>query len=260
MTLRAVAVILALVAAAQDAEASDYFRAGAAALSLGKFEEAIALLEAYADHEAPHPDASYNRGAAYVLRVRSGAGRHGDLGCAAAAFEEALLLRPSDGEARHALELVRAEVARRRMRKSTSVEVATPSIDRVLVGLCAPRSWAIGAIMASWLFAVGLLLRRRRGSAHLAGTLLTPIAAVLFACLLPIAWWSERLDRTTRPAVLVTKEAQLMDENGNALGGDPITEATHLELGAIRGNLVHVRYGTREGWLPREAARVLRTR
>ena len=74
----------------------ELFRMGANALSEGKFEDAIDEFEAFADQGKPQPDASYNRGLAYLLRVRSGAAKPGDLGRAAAAFEEALSLRPDD--------------------------------------------------------------------------------------------------------------------------------------------------------------------
>jgi hypothetical protein len=264
---RAALVLIALSACMGAAHASDQapphdpFRAGADALSAGKYDEAIAELEAYADGEPPHPDASYDRGAAYVLRVKSGSERAGDLGRAAAAFEEALLMRSGDDDARHALELVRGEVARRRARTGKNVVVATPSLDRAVVALASPRAWMFAAIAGSWLLAVGLGLRRRReGPAHLAGTLLVPLSCAALAFLVPAALWADHLDRTTRPAVLVAKEAYLVDDQSRALGGDPITEAARLELGARRGDMVKVRYGTREGWIPGETVRVLRIR
>jgi hypothetical protein len=239
---------------------ADYFRAGTAALSDGRFDEAIAQLEAHADREAPHPDASFNRGIAYVTRVRNSSERPGDLGRAAAAFEETLLMRPSDDQAKSAVTLVRAEVARRRSRGGKNVVTATPSLDRAIVGLISPRAWAIAAIAAGWLFALGLALRRREGPAHLAGTLLVPFSGVAMACLLPAALWSDHIDRTRRPAVLVASEAFLSDEQGNTMGGDPITEGARVELGAHRGDRVRVRYGTREGWVAIESVRVLRGR
>ncbi len=260
-----VLVVLSLAGCGARAQASepaaDHFRAGADALAVGRYGEAIAQLEAYADREPPHPDASFDRGAAYLMRVQSGAERAGDLGRAAAAFEESALMRPGDEQAHHALELVRAEVARRRARNGKAVLVATPSLDRALARLMAPRSWATLAITASWLFAIGLVLRRRReGPMHLAGVLCASIGGVALALFLPIAEWSDHLDRTTRPAVLVTKEAFLTNEDGRALGGDPITEAAHLELSERKGDLAHIRYGTREGWIPVESARILRIR
>lgn len=236
------------------------FARGAAALAEGRYEDAIAELEAHADREAPHPDASFDRGLAYVLRVKSGSERAGDLGRAAAAFEETRLLRPHDEEARHALELVRAEIARRRARSGKGVVLATPSIDRAVVGLAAPRTWFVLTTATGALFGLGLWLRRRRGTTELAGQLLAPVSGIALLALVPLALWAEHLERERRPAVLVTREAFLTDEGGTALGGDPVIEGARLEIAETREDRVRVRYGTREGWLPIEAARELRRR
>ncbi|MSP23915.1 MAG: hypothetical protein EXR75_01880 [Myxococcales bacterium] len=244
-----------------DPAPHDSFRAGADALVLGKYEVAIAELEAHADREPPHPDASFDRALAYLARVRSGGERAGDLGRAAAALEETRLMRPDDAEAATALELVRAEVARRRARSQKSIVMATPSLDRLVYGLATPHAWAIAAILSSWLVAVGVLLRRRpAGARRLAGTLLIPVAAVLMVVLVPLAVGSAKVARSSVPGVLVVREAFLTDETGAALGGDPVLEAARLELGEERNTLVHVRNGVREGWLPAENVRTLRTR
>jgi tetratricopeptide (TPR) repeat protein len=254
---------LALFAQAPTAAAAaerDYFADGAAALAGGKYQDAIDLLEAYADHMPPHPDASYDRGLAYVLRVRNGSERPGDLGRAAAAFEEALLLRPADDDARHALELVHGEIARRRARRGDDAVLAKPSLDRVVVRLASERTWGILAAVAAGLLAVGLVLRRRpAGSAHLAGILLVPACAVALAAFIPLYLGARHLRLETRIGVLVVREAHLTDEEGKAVGGDPIPEAARVELGERRGRLVHVLYGSVEGWLPNEAVQVLRT-
>jgi len=247
--------------AAGGGSESPFFRRGSEALSMGKFEEAIEQFEAFADRVPSHPDASFNRGMAYLLRVRSGAEKNGDLGRAAAAFEETLIMRSDDDDARHALSLIHAEVARRRARSGKPVVVSSPSLDRLVVHLASARSWGIGAVVASFLLALGLLLRRRQeGPVHLAGTLLWPISAVALVALLPLTLAATELQRSSRPGVLVLREAYMMDEKGVALGGDPITEATRLELGQRRGGRVSVRYGTREGWLDASAVRPLRTR
>jgi len=93
--------------------------------------------------------------------VRAGADRPGDLGRAAAAFEEALLLRPDDHDADVALDRVRAELTRRRARKSRSSMDARPTLDRLVVGLASEQTWGLFALLASLLFALGLVLRRR---------------------------------------------------------------------------------------------------
>jgi tetratricopeptide (TPR) repeat protein len=122
------------------ADEVDHFRVGTDALSEGKFDAAIDHFEAYADRSPSHPDASYNRGLAYLLRVRANAERAGDLGRAAAAFAETLAMRPGDDDAEHALELVHGEVARRRARRGVDSVLARPTLDRVVVGLASERS------------------------------------------------------------------------------------------------------------------------
>src|SRR5262249_24763589 len=129
--------VAALLSAATRAQGppEELFGKGTAALGRGEYGVAIDTFEALADQGFVHPDASYDRGLAYVMRYRAHADRPGDLGRAAAAFEEALLLRPSDREAQAALDLVRAEVTRKRARgKRDAVEMG-PTIDRVVVGL-----------------------------------------------------------------------------------------------------------------------------
>lgn len=159
----AVALAAALCAGGARAEApSDeaLFRSGSAALANGEYGAAIDSLEALADRGFLHPDASYDRGLAYLMRIRAHAERPGDLGRAAAAFEETLRLAPDDHDAEAALDLVRAEVTRRRARKAGSGIDARPTLDRVIAGLVSDRAWSIAAIAASVLLAIGLVLRR----------------------------------------------------------------------------------------------------
>lgn len=263
---RAVAWVVWIVLACSTAEApaeapasNGPFERGALALEAGRFEEAIAELEAYADREPLHPDASYDRGAAYILRVKSGAERPGDLGRAAAAFEEAALARSDDREARRALELVRAEIARRRARAGKGVVLATPSIDRAVVGLAEPRTWAIATIACGWLLALGLILRKRPGASELAGLLAASVGGLALLGIAPIAMWADHLERTRRPAVLVAKEAYLSDATGAPLGGDPVIEGARIELAESEAGRARIRYGSREGWVPLETVQVLRT-
>jgi len=260
VALAALTLMVSFATVALAEEPATSFERGAKALVAGRYEDAIAELEAYADREPPHPDASFDRGMAYLLRTRSGGERPGDLGRAAAAFEETRLLRPHDDEARHALELVRAEIARRRARSGKGVVLATPSIDRALVGLAEPRTWSVLAVGAGALLGLGLWLRGRRGANELAGLLTTAVSGVALLGLVPLALWSDHLDRARRPGVLVVREAFLTDESGTTLGGDPVVEGARLELAEARSDRVLVRYGTREGWLPIEAARELRRR
>lgn len=259
LLLVATALLLPSPRPAWAAQPDELFRLGTNAIGEGKFDEAIDQLEAYADQGALHPDASYNRGLAYLTRVRAGAERPGDLGRAAAAFEEALLLRTGDQDAEHALELVQAEVARRNARRGKDLVTERPTMDRLLVGLASEQSWAIAAMVSSLLLAAGLVLRanRRRRGLLIAGTVMTPTAAVALCALVPLFLGARHIRLTTRPAVLVAPEIFLMDETGSALGGAPLAEATRVEVGERRGRLVQVRSGTREGWIPLGTLRLL---
>jgi hypothetical protein len=233
------------------------FEKSSKALSRGEFSAAIDDLEALSDRGFVHPDASYNRGLAYLQRVRADAERPGDLGRAAAAFEETLALSPDDPGAERALDLVRAEVTRRRSRRGKDAVEARPTLDRVIVKLASEETWAILALLASILFALGLVLRRRQGPAHVAGSVLAPAALVALAILAPITWGARRLGQTTRTAVVVVPEVHFTDENGTSLRGDPIPEAAAVEVSDRRGGLIRARWGANEGWVPFGSVRVL---
>lgn len=233
------------------------FAAGAAALGRGEYAAAIDTFEALADQGFLHPDASYDRGLAYVTRYRAQAGRPGDLGRAAAAFEEALLLRPGDHDADVALDLVRAEVTRKRARHSKDAVDVRPTLDRVVVGLADEETWGLAAFVASLALALGLVLRPRPGRAHIAGSILAPAAIVLLLALVPLTYAAHRLRLSTRPGVIVASEVRFTSEDGQARGGDPVPEAAAVEVGERRGSLVHVRWGAALGWVPAADVRVL---
>jgi hypothetical protein len=59
---------------------------------------------------------------------------------------------------------------------------------------------------------------------------------------------------------LVVPEAHMTDERGVSRPGEPLPEGAFLELGSRKGRLVHVRYGSVEGWIPAAAVRLLRIR
>jgi tetratricopeptide (TPR) repeat protein len=234
------------------------FQKATTALQRGEYSAAIDLYEALADTGFAHPDASYNRGLAYVMRVRARADRPGDLGRAAAAFEEALRMRPGDTEAEHALDLVRAEVTRRRARRAKDAVDVRPTLDRMLVGLASEETWGIAAITASLLLALGLILRRRpAGPIHVAGSVLAPTAAIALLALIPLTWKARDLRLYARPGVIVAPEVYLADETGRALGGDPIPEAASVETSERQGGMIHVRWGATEGWIPASGVRLL---
>ncbi|MCC6521235.1 MAG: BatD family protein [Polyangiaceae bacterium] len=258
-----VALVCALVtsAGAARADAPEEFQKGVEALAAGRFEDAVDRYERLADRGFVHPDASYNRGLAYVARIRAGADKPGDLGRAAAAFEETLLMRADDEAADRALELVHAEVARRRGRRGKDSVTVRPTLDRVLAGLAPERTWGIAAGVAGALLGLGILLRRRpKGPVHVAGVLLIPTAFVAAASLGALYFGARNLRLHVRQGVVVMREAHMSDANGTALGGEAVPEAAHVELGEQADKLVHARWGSTDGWLPVSAVRVLRQR
>ncbi len=249
--------LLGVGGARADESPEDLFGKGATALGHGEYGVAIDTFEALADQGFVHPDASYDRGIAYVMRYRAHADHPGDLGRAAAAFEEALLLRPGDHDADAALDLVRAEVTRKRAQKTRDAIDVRPTLDRVVVGLADEETWGFAALLASLLLAVGLVLRPRAGRAHIAGSILTPTALVALLVLAPLAFAARSLRLSTRPGVVITAEVRLTDDQGHALSGEPVPEAASVEVGERRGALAHVRWGASEGWVPAADVRVL---
>jgi len=239
------------VFAGQPKTNEELFDEGVAALEQTDHERAVAVFESLADRGYRHPDVSYNRAMAYLARVRAKQGRPGDLGRAAAGFEEVLLLRPSDESAQHALEVVRAEVARLTPKSNRSDVVVNPSLDRIIVGLLSESVWAWGAIVGSGLLSVGLVLRRRRIAAmHLAGVIAISVGAVVMVVFGVSAGWSRYLRETTVPAVVVGTDVRFVDDRGVVITRElPIPEAARVEVLERRGGLSRVRYGQREGWV-----------
>ena len=248
------------LASAEAAGPEALFKQGADALKRGEFGSAIDLFETLADQGFEHPDASYDRGLAYVMRYRAHADRPGDLGRAAAGFEEALILRPGDRDADAALDLVRAEVTRKRSRKAKDIVDVRPTLDRMVVSLADEGTWGAAAVVASTLFAVGLVLRRRAGRARVVGSVLYPTALAALVILLPLAYGARALRLETKPGVVVVPEVYLTDDSGHNLPGEPLPEAASVEVGEQRGDRVHVRWGAALGWIPAGDVRLLQTR
>jgi hypothetical protein len=283
IVLAAVALLFTVVFAAARAEGASeddtqsLFQKGVAALRDGAVNEAVENFEALADRGFVHPDASFDRALSYLGRVRGGVERPGDLGRAAAALEETLLLRSDDREAETALELVRAEVARRRARSGSSTEVdARPTIDRAVFGFASEWTWSILAAVSSLLLTAGLVLRLvaaqmtdaaagdtlheaspLEGAIHLASTITVPIGVACLVAFAVLAAGARQLRLTTTDGVVVAPEAHLLTEKGVLTSRGAIPEAAKVELGEQRGTLVHVRWGALEGWTQSDAVRRL---
>ena len=277
VTQAALAILLALTmtswAAAADDSPESLFARGAAALRGGAIDEAVEVFEALADRGFVHPDASFDRSLSYLSRVRAGAEKPGDLGRAAAGLEETLLLRPDDRDAEAALELVRAEVARRRARSGSSADVESrPTLDRAVIGLAPEWTWALLALVSSALLTVGLVLRlipgvwrdpevgegsAREGVMSLAGAIAVPIGAICLLVFSALGAGARHLRLTTLDGVIVVPEAHLVNEKGVLTSSAPIPEAARVEVGEQRGSLVHVRWGTVSGFTQSDAVRRL---
>src|SRR5262249_18518945 len=212
------------------------FKRGVDALRDGAVNEAIDSFEALADRGFVHPDASFNRSLSYLGRVRGGIERPGDAGRAAAALEETLSFRPDDREAESALELVRAEVARRRARNGSAADVESrPTLERAMLGIASELTWSILAALSSFLLTLGLVLRMiavardeariregraldfaREGVLHLASQIAIPIGGACLLVFAGLAAGSRHLRLTTREGVVVAPEAHLVTERGTA--------------------------------------------
>ncbi|MEP7049386.1 MAG: hypothetical protein ABJB12_03495 [Pseudomonadota bacterium] len=254
--------------AAENEPARD-FAAARAALQRGAYTEAIDTLELLADRGFVHPDASFNRAVAYVERARSTSAAPGDLGRAAAALSEVLLLRPNDEAADSALARIRAEISRRHAREGTAPVMARASLGRAVSSLAEENTWALTALIGSLLLTVGLGLRRflNRTSTNLAGAVGIGLGALLLVSGAGLAAAARHFRLTSSPAVIVADEARLLDDTGKPLpqrGGAAdsvlIPEGASVYVLERRPALVRVEWGSSEGWLTPGQVRVLAVR
>lgn len=261
----ALAVALPVLSATSPAAAAEPIDERAAraaeAITAGREDEAIAILEALADRGVAHPDVSFDRGLAYARRARGRAAQPGDLGRAAAGFEEALRFRSTDVDAAAALETVRGEVARRRARRGKDeVSVGDPP-DRLIVGLLPEIGWAALAMLSSLVLALGLVLRRRPpGPWRVAGHLAVPLGALGMLLFTPATWWAGVLGRERGIGVVIAPEIMLLDPGGARVDAPVVPEAARVEVGPAEADRVRIRWGSYEGWAPRDAVRTLAAR
>src|SRR4051794_12154367 len=128
----AAAALLSFGSAQVRAETPEQaYAAARTALGKGAANEAIDRLELLADQGVVNPDASLLRAAAYLTRADGRGANPGDLGGAAAALSETLLLPPDDAQAERALDAVQAEIARRKAKRQESVAVR-PRLSRAI--------------------------------------------------------------------------------------------------------------------------------
>jgi hypothetical protein len=261
--------LLALPAWAAPSESEQDFSAASQALKRGAYTEAIDRLELLADRGFVHPDASFNRAVAYVERARSSAANPGDLGRAAAALSEVLLLRPSDEQAELALSRIRAEISRRHAREGVAPVMARDSLGRAATSLFDENVWACLALVGSLLLTVGLALRRfvQRTSAGLAGAIGIGLGAFMLLAGAALTAGARHFRLTSSPAVIVADEARLLDEAGKPLpqkrgSAESVTvpEGASVYVLERKPTLYRVAWGSSEGWLDPGQVRILATR
>jgi hypothetical protein len=237
------------------------FSEGVAAIERGAWDDAVDRFELLADRGFSHPDASYDRAVAYVERARSHAARQGDLGRAAAALGETLLLRPDDTEAGFALERVHQEIARRRARAHRSEFDLRPSLGWAVIELLSEDTWAALAAIGSIALSLGLSLRFlfRSSALKLSAVVVASLSGGMLLVTASLAALS-RYDRLhAHPAVVIADEARLLDDAGAAITGpgSVVPEGAMVRVVDQRGTLARVEWGTLEGWLSLGQLRLL---
>lgn len=235
------------------------------AMTRGAYSEAIDRLELLADRGFVHPDASFNRGVAYLARARSASPVRGDRGRAVASLQESVLLRPDDAEARDLLSQARRELERERARRGSVQHVEAPALSRALVGLLHENTWAALAVLFSAALSLGMGLRlvaRRRAtlppSLALTGAIFAGVGALGLLPSAAAAAWAQYLRHTTRPAVVIVSEARLHDAEGRPRSDPPLPEGAEVHVAETRGgSWVRIEHRSREAWVRRSDIRVL---
>lgn len=262
---------IALLCSASQAVAQtpeELFEQGVSALQQGAHDDAIAHFELLADRGFVHPDASFNRATAYVQRATSNAARPGDLGRAAAALSETLLLRPSDEAAEAALERVRSEIARRRARQGASALMLQKRLSRAVVELVPENVWALSAAAGAFFLTLGLAVLRvaKKPQLRLAALTAGSFAALVLCTAGSLTFAARHYRLALTPAVVVAPEARLLDAHGapvtskqGSAGVVALPEGARVDITEQRGSLVRVAWGTVEGFVTHGQLRVLQS-
>ena len=263
-----VALLVALATTSAGAETPQVaYEAALAALAKGAANDAIDRLELLADQGVVNADASSARAAAYLARADGPSAQPGDLGRAAAALSEALLLRPEDEQAEHALEAVQAEIARRHSKERESV-VVRPRLGRAIVALLAEQVWAVLAALSSLALALGVVTRRlgKSSFSRLTGLVAIGVGTLLMLGFGAGAYAAEEFRVSSQPAVVVVPEARLTNATGRPLpfkrGADTTTvpEGATVYVRERREGRCLVEWGSTDGWLSSSEVRILASR
>jgi hypothetical protein len=237
---------------------ADVLELSAGAIGRGQPGKAIEELERLADDGFVHPDVSFSRGVAYLRRAESADRRPGDLGQAAAAFREALLLSPKDGMAERGLEEARIAIAKRQTKADGDV-IETVGIGRRFLLSLDPWVLLFIAALGSCATTVGLILRGLgRGAVRSGGTISAGLGAATVIASLPLAYLATRVADEMRVAVVISERAPLLDPQGRAQKGrSPLPEGTDVHVEEERGNLLKIGSAPDETWIRRNQVRLL---
>jgi len=264
----ACAGLVSLTAPEAHAETpQEAYVAAHAVLSKGAANEAIDRMELLADQGVANADASLLRAAAYLARADGSGAQPGDLGRAAAALNEALLLRPDDAQAERGLEAVQAEIARRKSKHQESVLVR-PRLSRAIAALLPEQLWATLALLSSLAVALGVVVRRvaQKPLPRLTGMVAISVGSALTLAFGSGAYASEQFRANSQPAVVVVPEARLTNPQGRQLPAKRGADTTAVPEGATvyvrerhEGRCL-VEWGSTDAWLRASEIRLLATR
>jgi hypothetical protein len=267
--LRSLLLVVALLAglgtatrAAEPLPSAEEVAKVQAALGRGAFSEAIDQLELWSDQGRESAALSFDRGVAYLGRAESPAHHAGDLGQAAAGFQEALELDPNDDEARTVLGRIREQLSEQRAKQGTSGVVARPRLLRALLGLIDENVWAGAAVFGSLLLTLGLAARLFLSSleARLTGAVIGVVGLVFTAAGAGMAAAGQHLRQHFSAAVVIVEEARLLDAEGRPISrahgpstldaaGDRVPLGSLVHISESRGSLVRIEWGDAEAWL-----------
>lgn len=240
------------------------FEQAAEAVDRGGFSDALLRLEQLSDRGFVHPDASFNRGLAYLQRAESAQAQPGDLGQAVAAFLEVQALT-DDEDAQRLITAARQEISRRRAARGRDPVVVAPPLGRAISGVFSVSTWAVLALAASLLLAVALVARSTKHSTRrLTASIVASVSAGLLALCGSLYALAYHYESTSREAVVIVDQATLRDSNGKplltrALDTDSadVPEGARVFVLSRRGRLVQVQWGGSQSWLRDTELRML---
>ena len=250
--------VLAVLLGASTAAAAPTLEEGAAAVSAGLADEAVARFEALANAGTVDANASFDRGLAYSLRLTREP-KPGDFGQAIAAFEEAAALTTDvvlRERAEHAADAVRGELAKKRNREGAKEAFdPAPPLGETVVSLLPEGAWLALATLLAAAAAVGAQLRRERWAMRW----LLQLGLLLAAPCLLAAWSAKQRTLLQGRAVVVAESARLLDQASRRplVDHEPLVEGALLQVEPSAGSDIRVYAAGVHGVLPRTSLRLL---